>query len=213
MMDSLRAKVVLGMGLLWATAGTAQVEPGQFRLGASLAALSIGTISVEKKSVDTQEFGLAPGGILRLGYTLTESWEAGLTAGVAHVEVDFGRREETATSWRIVPYVEYNKPLNLSKTLLLAPGLALGYADFSTGEIDFAGLELSGSLWLKYFLMERASLEFGIVLTYFTGDVSEDLRLFEGRGDLDATGVRVGPQVAFSIWPRRGGPKTGMASE
>jgi len=198
MVNFLRCGIVAA-GLLWAAAGAAQIESGQLRLGVGLVAISLEAATAGEKDLKTRQFSLAPGGSLRLGYTLTDKLELGLLGGVSRVELELDSQEETATAWRVGPYAEWNVPLNGERTLFLSPGVSVLHTGTDGAVLDLEGVEIGTSLWVKVFVLERVSLDFGVVVAYFTGEANGNNRL-SYFSDAGTDSIRVTPQLALSVW-------------
>lgn len=192
----MRTSTLVGLALLVSGApAVAQIQGGDVRVSAGIAAFSYTDLDAEDVDIEETDFAITPGGSLRVGFAITELVEAGLDFDAEYNEIEVAGSDEDAWVLGVGPYGALNFALNRANTIFMGPSLALKYRhlDSDATDVDLFQLVVGGEL--KAFVAENASVDVGIFFSYVTGEG-------EVSGfDYDVDGFSIGPRVGISIWP------------
>lgn len=191
----MRWAAIAGCLSVLGTVAEAQIEAGDVRVGVGVLAYAYSQLEEEGVDIERNDFAIAPGGSVRVGYALTEAIELGGDLAVAYQDVDVQGSSSHGWSLAVGPYIAGNFPVNAARTAVLSPSLFLGYNHEDFGAADFDAFQFAVGGELKYFVAESASVDAGIFFSYLTGS---------GRGGgahFDIDGWSIGPRLGISIWP------------
>jgi hypothetical protein len=167
--------LVMGFAITKAEAGT---SAGLMRVGATLAGYDWRKASIDvpgDPEASTSTLLLGTGAGVTVGYCVNDNIEVGgnilFSQATDKVEVDGGTlSEEVNTDMKIAAYLNYNHPV--SDQLVVYPEVLLGYLIVkeedkeADTEQTISGFILGGGGGIKYFPIEKASVDIGLDFIY-----------------------------------------------
>jgi len=191
-----KVATLLLVSLLVATGQAgAQIEAGDFRIGAGILGFTYSDADFENVDVDQKRFGISPGGLVRFGYAATEMVEAGIDFNVSYEDVEIEGSDADGWEIGVGPYVGLNFPVNAASTVVLGPSLSLRYVHSEVDPAEFDAFQLLVAGEVKWFVAQSASVDAGVFFAYSTGDGDVS------GTDFDVDEFSVGPRIGISIWP------------
>ena len=172
---------------------SAQIEKGDWRVSAGIASETYSHVESDHGEYDRTGFSVSPQGMLRIGYAPLQIVNFGIDVSLSYDHIDGGEgySDEDLLFVSVGPYVDLNFAMNSAKTILLGPSLSLRYTGFRSDRFsDGDGFQIVAGGEAKFFLVENASLDFGIFFAYSNEYGGDSFERFS-----------IGPRLSISIWP------------